>query len=102
MLMRDPFLTRGKDGTWHLIWTWGWDRKETGGNLKIGYSSSKDLLNWSPRKEIRVFQNEPTAKRLGSGSRMGRRQGRVDHLLVHHSPPHWRGLRSPSVCDEDT
>jgi hypothetical protein len=62
MLMRDPFLTRGKDGTWHLLWTWGWTRKETGGHLKIGYSSSKDLLTWSPQKEIAVFQNEPAAR----------------------------------------
>lgn len=21
MLMRDPFLTRGPDGTWHLLWS---------------------------------------------------------------------------------
>jgi hypothetical protein len=62
MLMRDPFLTRGPDGTWHLLWTWGWTRQETGGGLKIGYSSSKDLLQWSPQREIKVLENEPTAK----------------------------------------
>jgi hypothetical protein len=62
MLMRDPFLTRGEDGTWHLLWTWGWTRKETGGGLKIGYSSSKDLLRWSPQREIRIFENEPSAR----------------------------------------
>jgi hypothetical protein len=62
MLMRDPFLTRGPDGTWRLIWTWGWNRKETGGSLKIGYTSSRDLLTWTPQHEIRVFENEPTAR----------------------------------------
>jgi hypothetical protein len=62
MLMRDPFLARGSDGTWHLLWTWGWNRKEMGGQLKIGYASSKDLIAWSPQREIRVLDNEPAAR----------------------------------------
>lgn len=61
-LMRDPFLVRGDDGTWHLLWTWGWDRKQTGNVLKIGHSTSKDLLTWSPHQEIPIFPNEPTAR----------------------------------------
>ncbi len=103
MLMRDPFLTRGKDGTWHLIWTWGWDRKETGGNLKIGYSSSKDLLNWSPQKEIRVFQNEPTARNAWAPEAVwDDAKGEWIIFWSTTAPPHGRGLQSPSVCDEDT
>jgi hypothetical protein len=62
MLMRDPFLVRGPDRTWHLLWTWGWNRAETGGGLKIGYSSSRDLVRWTAQREIPVFPNEPTAK----------------------------------------
>jgi hypothetical protein len=62
MLMRDPFLTRGSDGTWHLLWTWGWNRKDTGGTLRIGYSSSKDLVTWSPQRAIEVLQSEPEAR----------------------------------------
>jgi hypothetical protein len=62
MLMRDPFLARGPDGTWHMIWTWGWTRKETGGTLKIGYTSSRDLMTWSPQREIVVLQEEPAAR----------------------------------------
>jgi hypothetical protein len=62
MLMRDPYLVRGPDGTWHLLWTWGWTRKEGGGKLKIGYSSSRDLLRWTPQREIPVFDNEPGAR----------------------------------------
>lgn len=62
MLMRDPFLTQGPDGTWHLLWTWGWTRRETGGRLKIGYTSSKDLVTWTPQREIAVFENEPAAR----------------------------------------
>ncbi len=62
MLMRDPFLTKGPDGTWHLLWTWGWNRGETGGALKIGYSSSRDLIHWTPQREIPVFADEPTAR----------------------------------------
>jgi hypothetical protein len=62
MLMRDPFLTRGADGVWRLLWTWGWNRKETGGKLRIGYSTSKDLLTWSPQREIEVLASEPKAR----------------------------------------
>jgi hypothetical protein len=62
MLMRDPFLIRGPDKIWHMLWTWGWARKETGGTLKIGYASSRDLLTWTPQREIPLFQNEPTAR----------------------------------------
>src|SRR5688572_655057 len=62
MLMRDPFLTKGPDGTWHLLWTWGWTRKETGGVLKIGYSSSRELITWTPQREIAVLEEEPEAR----------------------------------------
>jgi hypothetical protein len=61
MLMRDPWLGQGPDGTWHMLWTWGWTSKDTGG-LKIGYASSKDLLTWTPQREIPLMQNEPTAR----------------------------------------
>lgn len=61
MLMRDPFLTRGPDGAWHLLWTWHWTRGEMGGRLKIGHSSSKDLLAWTPQREIFLFDDEPGA-----------------------------------------
>lgn len=62
MLMRDPFLVQGPDGTYHLLWTWGWTRQQTGGRLKIGYASSKDLVEWSAQREIPIFENEPTAR----------------------------------------
>jgi hypothetical protein len=62
MLMRDPFLARGPDGTWHLLWTWGWTRKDTGGGLKIGHASSRDLIAWSAQQEIPVMQDEPEAR----------------------------------------
>jgi hypothetical protein len=61
MLMRDPWLGKGPDGTWHMLWTWGWTSAEAGG-LKIGYSSSKDLATWTEQREISLLQNEPTAK----------------------------------------
>ncbi len=62
MLMRDPFLTKGPDGTWQLLWTWGWERKQTGGVLKIGHTSSRDLIQWTPQREIRVLEDEPEAR----------------------------------------
>jgi hypothetical protein len=64
MLMRDPYLVRGPDGTWHLLWTWGWTRKEGAGKLNIGYTSSRDLVKWMPQRAIAVFENEPAARNV--------------------------------------
>ncbi|MCU0379144.1 MAG: hypothetical protein MUC78_12890 [Bacteroidales bacterium] len=44
--MRDPYITRGPDSTFHMVWTCG--------RRKIGYSSSTDLVNWSPQRAIPV------------------------------------------------
>ena len=54
-LMRDPSLLRGPDGTYHLVWTTGW-QKDQG----FGYSSSKDLVHWSPQQFIPVMKHEST------------------------------------------
>ena len=52
-LMRDPCLSRGPDGTFHLVWTTSWAGKT------IGYASSKDLVHWSAQKAIPVMAHEP-------------------------------------------
>jgi hypothetical protein len=55
-LMRDPFLQRGPDGTFHMVWTWSW-RSPT----VIGHSTSTDLLHWTPHEQLNILANEPTA-----------------------------------------
>jgi hypothetical protein len=40
-LMRDPFITRGPDGEFHLVWTLAWR------GASIGYAHSPDLVHWS-------------------------------------------------------
>lgn len=52
-LMRDPCIVRGPDGTYHMVWTSGWNENN------IGYASSKDLIHWSEQKEIPVMAHEP-------------------------------------------
>lgn len=55
-LMRDPSITRGKDGLFHMVWTTGWwDRH-------IGYASSPDLIHWSERRTIPVMGHEPETR----------------------------------------
>jgi alpha-L-fucosidase len=54
-LMRDPSLVRGPDGVFHLVWTTGWSKDQG-----FGYSSSKDLVHWSPQQFIPVMEHEPT------------------------------------------
>ncbi len=55
-LIRDPSITQGKDGTFHMVWTSGWWDKG------IGYASSKDLINWSEQKNIPVMEHLESAK----------------------------------------
>jgi len=54
-IMRDPSLVRTPDGTFHLVWTTSWK-----GDLGFGYTTSKDLINWSEQKMIPVMAHEPT------------------------------------------
>ncbi len=48
-LMRDPFVTRGPDNLFHMVWTWEWRTS------RIGYATSKDLVTWSEQREIPVM-----------------------------------------------
>lgn len=54
-IMRDPSIVQGPDGTFHLVWTTSWR-----GDLGFGYSSSKDLINWTPQKHIPVMAFDTT------------------------------------------
>jgi len=64
MLMRDPWLGKGPDGVWHMLWTWGWTRKEANGQLLLGHASSKDLIHWSEPEGVPMFAEEPTARNV--------------------------------------
>jgi hypothetical protein len=58
-LMRDPFIQRAPDGTFRMVWTWSWNKP-----LVIGYSESKDLINWTPHRQLNVMANEPSASNV--------------------------------------
>jgi len=49
-LMRDPYLTRGPDGQFHMVWTWEWR------DTKIGYAHSADLVHWSTQLEVPLMK----------------------------------------------
>lgn len=55
-LMRDPCVVRGSDGTFHLVWTSGWNENN------IGYASTRDFVTWSEQKEIPVMAHEPQVR----------------------------------------
>lgn len=55
LVMRDPSIAQGPDGTFHLVFTSAWRGTKT-----FGYASSKDLLHWSAQKAVPVMQHEPT------------------------------------------
>jgi hypothetical protein len=49
-LMRDPYIARGADGRFHMVWTWGWRTPP-----RLGYASSPDLVAWSAQREVALF-----------------------------------------------
>lgn len=53
-IMRDPSIVKGKDDTYHMVWTTDWK----GGN-GFGYACSKNLINWSEQQYIPVMKHEP-------------------------------------------
>lgn len=55
-LMRDPSVVQGPDGTFHMVWTSGWNE------LGIGYASTKDFKHWTQQRELPVMAHEPTAR----------------------------------------
>jgi len=50
-LMRDPFLTRGPDKQFHMVWTWEWR------DTRIGYAHSADMVHWSEQLEVPLMKN---------------------------------------------
>jgi len=54
-VMRDPSITQGPDGVFHLVWTSSWQ-----GDKGFGYSSSRDLVHWTAQQFIPVMENEPS------------------------------------------
>ncbi len=55
-LMRDPCITVGPDGAYHMVWTTSWNGKT------IGYANSRDLRHWSRQQAIPVMASEPGAQ----------------------------------------
>jgi len=52
-IVRDPMITAGPDGVYHMSWTTGWEGKD------IGYARSVDLVNWSKPRAIGLMEHEP-------------------------------------------
>jgi hypothetical protein len=57
-LMRDPHITQGPDGLFHMVWTSSWT------DPVIGYAASKDLINWSEQRAVTPMTKEPTARNV--------------------------------------
>jgi beta-xylosidase len=54
-LTRDPSIVRGPDGTYHMVWTAGWNEQG------FGYAHSRDLITWTGESYVPVMAHEPTA-----------------------------------------
>lgn len=56
LLLRDPSVARGPDGTYHVVWTTGWWERG------IGYASTRDFVQWSEPRELPVMAHEPATR----------------------------------------
>src|SRR5262245_19603153 len=54
-LTRDPSIARGPDGTYHMVWTAGWNERG------FGYARSKDLITWTKETYVPVMEQMPTS-----------------------------------------
>lgn len=50
-ILRDPFINKGKDGKWHMVFT-----IRPKGKM-LGYARSNDLITWEAEKAIEVMSN---------------------------------------------
>lgn len=57
-LTRDPHITRGKDGKFHMVWTTNWSGTD------MGYAYSDDLVNWSEPQILDVMGSIPNAENV--------------------------------------
>ena len=57
-LMRDPHITLGPGGLYHMVWTTSWT------DPVIGYATSKDLIKWSEQRAITPMKHEPEARNV--------------------------------------
>jgi len=57
-LMRDPHISKGPDGEYHMVWTWDWKK------TSMGHAHSKDLVHWSAHQEIPMFAGTPGVKNI--------------------------------------
>jgi len=55
-LIRDPWIIKGGDGKFHMVWTVSWNEKG------IGYANSTDLIHWSEQKYLPVMEHETEAR----------------------------------------
>lgn len=57
--LRDPFIARGPDGLFRMVWTWemnaAWVRQTA---ESVGYSTSADLIRWAPARLLPVMAHE--------------------------------------------
>jgi hypothetical protein len=54
-ILRDPFVAKGADGNWHMVFT-----IRPMGN-SIGYCRSSDLITWEDERRLSVMEGQPDA-----------------------------------------
>jgi beta-xylosidase len=57
-LMRDPHITVGPDGTYHMVWTSSWKEPV------IGYATSRDLIQWSEQRAVTPMSREAAVRNV--------------------------------------
>jgi len=89
-LMLDPFVQRGPDGTFQMVWTWSTS------SPAIGYATSFDLLHWTKNRQLPLAASIPGALTARSPS-VYYRDSKKDWLILWTSSVPSAGAGSPPV-----
>lgn len=94
-VLRDPSVCQGPDGTFHMVWTTGWNDK------CIGYASSKDLLNWSEQKTIPVMEKFPTTRNTWAPELFYDKKSKTYYIFWASTVPGAKKVSTDGCISED-
>ncbi|WP_218090953.1 LamG-like jellyroll fold domain-containing protein [Paenibacillus solanacearum] len=60
-IIRDPFLSKGPDGSYHLVHTMNSSAGSVHKGKQLGYAKSNDLITFTNAKAINVMENFPNS-----------------------------------------
>lgn len=95
--IRDPYISRGRDGRFHLLATNGWN------STSIVHAASDDLVEWSPQTLVPVMNGIPFAQNAWAPEFFVDAGTGLHHAVwsssIHPDASTWRAAARNSTMD---